>query len=336
MGWLVLSDFTACRVRFGYDKDQVVLFPLSDGCCGTAEFGLCPPVLPRSIVRVVASARELCERSEDPWPPQAVILEGVIDVARHYATLGRPLAGWCEWARILYGTAEQHADMVCDASRTDFFQGMIARHCAGRRVLEVGVGSGVLLVFAARAGASRVDGLEIVPEAAALARETLRRNNLDTTVRLHEVAAEEFVPPADAANEASCKAEWDVLVSEAIGLMGFCEWMVMSVLVARRWLAPLGRILPACITLFACPVLASFAHAPHGADMSHIVPPVLTPFRVPRHALLALEGNAEGKEIARLDWRGPRPPCRSPPFAFGLSSHVEMDVALFLQRRQRL
>ena len=50
----------------------------------------------------------------------------------------------------------------------------------------MGVGSGILLVFAAKAGATRIDGLEAVPETAALARETLVRNGLEGIVHLHE------------------------------------------------------------------------------------------------------------------------------------------------------
>ena len=54
------------------------------------------------------------------------------------------------------------------------------------------MGSGVLLVYAARAGAKCVDGIEAVSEAAALARATLRMNSLVCGV--HDLATPLKVP----------------------------------------------------------------------------------------------------------------------------------------------
>eukprot|EP00928_Gymnodinium_smaydae_P070204 TRINITY_DN54101_c0_g1_i1.p1 TRINITY_DN54101_c0_g1~~TRINITY_DN54101_c0_g1_i1.p1 ORF type:complete len:515 (-),score=113.91 TRINITY_DN54101_c0_g1_i1:152-1696(-) len=300
IGWLISPDFSARRVRYRTEPGgfaRVCDGGEADGCC-----------IGDKLVRMVASPRELAGfdvsgRGDVDADHVLLAGPGVGDVSRHYATRGRPLAGYAYWCDLLYSTREQQVDMVADRPRTDFLRRAIERHCPGRRVLEIGVGSGVLLAFAARAGATKVQGFEAVAEAAELARETLRRNGLSEEVTVIEGLAEELIAarPADEV--------WDVIVSESIGIMGFCEWMVMSVLVSRVALAPGGQFLPASISLRACPVWASFAHEPHGVDMAHLVPAVLAPVRVPTNALLPLDavGSAEGVELARLDFTSARP-----------------------------
>jgi release factor glutamine methyltransferase len=66
---------------------------------------------------------------------------------------------------------------------SEYFADFIARlDLAGKRVAEVGTGSGILALAAARAGAARVVAVDINPQAARTAADNARRNGLDGCV----------------------------------------------------------------------------------------------------------------------------------------------------------
>jgi SAM-dependent methyltransferase len=72
-------------------------------------------------------------------------------------------------------------------ARTHYVDCSQARHMgAGLRVLDVGAGSGLLSMMAARAGAERVDAVEANPDYARLAAAIVRRNGLAATVSVHQ------------------------------------------------------------------------------------------------------------------------------------------------------
>ncbi len=56
----------------------------------------------------------------------------------------------------------------------------------GDRVLDLGAGSGILAIAAARLGAHRVDAVEVEPVAAAVCRENVARNGVADRVSVHE------------------------------------------------------------------------------------------------------------------------------------------------------
>ncbi len=56
----------------------------------------------------------------------------------------------------------------------------------GDRVLDLGAGSGILSIAAARLGAAMVDAVEVDPVAARVCLENVRRNGVGETVRVHE------------------------------------------------------------------------------------------------------------------------------------------------------
>lgn len=67
----------------------------------------------------------------------------------------------------------------------------------GDMVMDVGTGSGILAMFAARAGAKRVYGVEITPEIAEFARENIRANGLSDTVEIVMADIKDFNFPQD-------------------------------------------------------------------------------------------------------------------------------------------
>ncbi len=78
-----------------------------------------------------------------------------------------------------------HFPMMADAARNDAYDQALRRAAPGRRVLDIGSGSGLLAMMAARAGAARVTTCEVVPAIAAAAREIIRVNGLTDSIALH-------------------------------------------------------------------------------------------------------------------------------------------------------
>lgn len=107
-------------------------------------------------------------------------------------------------------------------------------------VLDVGCGTGILSMFAARAGASRVyavDSSSIIDRA----RTIVEDNNLGETIYLIKGLIEEVSLPTD---------KVDIIISEWMGYCLLFESMLDSVLFARdKWLKPGGLLFPDHCTL---------------------------------------------------------------------------------------
>jgi precorrin-6B methylase 2 len=170
-----------------------------------------------------------------------------------------------------YGNPDIHRRMVGDIVRTRAFQASVAATVrAGDVVLDVGAGSGILSLFAARAGAARVYAVERIAEAAELARRLGAANGMSSVISVIEAEAEEVVLPEAV----------DVLVSEWLGAYGVDENMLGPVLSARdRCLAPGGRLIPAAVTAWIAPVeheagreAVAFHGLTYGLDLSPLAP----------------------------------------------------------------
>ena len=114
----------------------------------------------------------------------------------------------------MYAEFEVHRTMICDRVRTEAFRRAIDSVVRpGDIVLDVGAGSGILSVFAARAGAARVYAVERT-RAAVLAQDspprTGRADRPGDPWRLTDVELPERV---------------DVIVSEWLGGFGIDEGM---------------------------------------------------------------------------------------------------------------
>jgi len=139
----------------------------------------------------------------------------------------------------MYAEFEVHRTMICDRVRTGAFRHAIDSVVRpGDIVLDVGAGSGILSVFAARAGAARVYAVERT-SAAVLAAELAAANGVGEIVRVIHGDVMDIELPERV----------DVIVS---GGFGIDEGMLVPVIVARdRWLKPGGVMIPRLVMAWA-------------------------------------------------------------------------------------
>ncbi len=100
-------------------------------------------------------------------------------------------------------------------------------------VLDIGCGTGILSIFAARAGAKHVYGIEFA-DIADYAKEIIKANNLTEKVTIIKSKVEEAVLPVD---------KVDIIISEWMGYFLIYESMLDTVLYARdKWLTKDGYV----------------------------------------------------------------------------------------------
>jgi protein arginine N-methyltransferase 1 len=135
--------------------------------------------------------------------------------------------------------------MLKDFVRTDSFRRAIEETVKpGDHVVDVGSGSGILSLFAARAGARRVTGLEHT-SFIDIARELARVNDVDKKIT--------FLP-GDARTTTLAEPA-DVIVSEWIGFFLMEEYMYeVFTSVRDRWLKPGGHVIPGAASLYLGPI----------------------------------------------------------------------------------
>lgn len=85
-----------------------------------------------------------------------------------------------------------HFPMMADAVRNDAYDQALRRAAPGRRVLDIGTGSGLLAMMAARAGAAAVTTCEVVPAIAAAARDIIERNGYAESIAVHAKRSDEL------------------------------------------------------------------------------------------------------------------------------------------------
>ena len=144
-----------------------------------------------------------------------------------------------------YGELALHRRMVSDRWRTDAFARAITEVVRkGDVVLDVGTGTGILAMLAARAGAKRVyavDQSDIAKSAASL----VSANGLEDVVRILQGPARGI----------QIEEQVNVLVSEWLGNFAFVEAMLDDVLIARdAHLLKGGRMLPSRVEALLAPI----------------------------------------------------------------------------------
>jgi precorrin-6B methylase 2 len=140
----------------------------------------------------------------------------------------------------------EHARMLHDDRRTgDYLAALAEAVRPGDVVLDLGTGSGVLAIAAARAGARRVYAVE-ASDIADVAARVFARSEVGDRITLVPGWSRELELPEPA----------DVLVAEIIGNEPFEEELLETTLDARRRLLKTdARLIPNALTLIARPLL---------------------------------------------------------------------------------
>lgn len=165
-----------------------------------------------------------------------------------------------------------HEEMLKDTVRTSTYRNSIYENehlFKDKVVLDVGCGTGILCMFAARAGAKLVIGVDmsnIIDQATQIVAD----NNLSDKIILIKGKMEDVVLPVE---------KVDIIVSEWMGYCLLYETMLNTVLYARdRYLVPNGLIFPDKATMYLSGIedgqykseKIDFWDNVYGFNMSHI------------------------------------------------------------------
>lgn len=132
-----------------------------------------------------------------------------------------------------------HQAMLRDAVRVFAYRSAIQRQSPGKRVLEIGCGTGILSLFAAQAGAAKVTAIE-ESRIAEVAEKMFAANGFAVDLKLGNSRDVQLDEPAD------------LIVHELLGNDPFHEAMLPILADARRFLAPGGRFLPHRLEVACC------------------------------------------------------------------------------------
>jgi len=144
-----------------------------------------------------------------------------------------------------YSSYYIHEEMLKDKKRTGTYQDAILKNpdvFKDKIVLDIGWGTGVLSIFAAKAGAKHVYGIEFA-DIADYANEIIKINKLSDRITIIKSKVEDVKLPVE---------KVDIIISEWMGYFLLYESMLDTVLYARdKWLQKDGYMLPdhATITL---------------------------------------------------------------------------------------
>jgi protein arginine N-methyltransferase 1 len=170
-----------------------------------------------------------------------------------------------------------HEEMLKDTIRTRAYQRAIEDNPADFKdkiVLDIGCGTGILSIFAARAGAKHVYAIEFA-EIALFAEEIIKRNGLESKITVIKGKMEDIKLPVD---------KVDIIISEWMGYFLLYESMLDSVLWARdKYLVKGGKMLPDKCTMYVAALedgeykshKKNFWTDVYGVNMSCMAPTVM-------------------------------------------------------------
>lgn len=139
----------------------------------------------------------------------------------------------------------EHLRLLSDPNRNAALIELLAHRAPGARVLEVGCGTGLLSLVAARMGAARVFAVEPTP-LAGLARQLVADNGLADVVEVLVGRIEDLEPrPVDLA------------FSELLNADPFFEGPVPAMRAAARWTGDHGLLAPSRLRVWVALVMAS-------------------------------------------------------------------------------
>ncbi|CAI5451206.1 unnamed protein product [Caenorhabditis angaria] len=144
-----------------------------------------------------------------------------------------------------------HEEMLKDEVRTITYRNSIYhnRHLfKDKIVMDVGSGTGILSMFAAKAGAKKVFAMEF-SNMANTSRQIIKDNGLDHIVEIVQAKVEDVKELPGGVEKV------DIIISEWMGYCLFYESMLNTVLYARdKWLAPDGLLFPDKAKLYVCAI----------------------------------------------------------------------------------
>lgn len=200
-----------------------------------------------------------------------------------------------------------HIPMMNDAPRNDAFEAAIraAIEVAGpeARVLDIGAGSGLLSLMAARAGAQSVVACEMEPIIADIAQQIVARNGYADRITVHAK------PSTELAIGKELDAPADILISEILSSDLMTEKVLDTFEDAhRRLLAPDAMVIPRSASAMGCLVASgnlsdyAFVGEVSGFDLSAFT--AFAPQRLPIHGTMtAWDRLSDDLELVRLDLR---------------------------------
>ncbi|CAK5281811.1 unnamed protein product, partial [Mycena citricolor] len=137
-----------------------------------------------------------------------------------------------------------HEEMLKDSVRTGSYRSAIVNNAhlfKGKTVLDVGCGTGILSMFAAKAGAKHVVGIDM-SNILDQAQKIIEANGFKDTITLVKGKLEDVELPIQ---------EFDIIISEWMGYFLLYESMLDTVLLARdKYLKKDGLIFPDTATLY--------------------------------------------------------------------------------------
>ncbi|CAL4126112.1 unnamed protein product [Meganyctiphanes norvegica] len=143
-----------------------------------------------------------------------------------------------------YAHFDIHLEMLSDKVRTESYRDALLKNSSqlsGKRVLDLGCGTGILSMFAAKAGAD-VTGIDM-SEVIYHAMDIIKENKMEKSIKLCKGRLEDI----------DFEEKFDFIVSEWMGYFLLFEGMLDSVLYARdKHLNPGGLLLPNRCTMHIC------------------------------------------------------------------------------------
>ena len=115
----------------------------------------------------------------------------------------------------------------------------------GDYVVDIGTGSGILAILAAKAGAGRVSAIEVNPESLQYAKQAAQMNGVEKVIEFVEGDFSDFIPDKKA----------DVVICEMLSSMMLVEQQIpASFHATEKILKPNGVILPQEVIVYIVPV----------------------------------------------------------------------------------
>jgi tetratricopeptide (TPR) repeat protein len=216
-----------------------------------------------------------------------------------------------------------HSAMLNDTRRNGIFDAAIRRAVKpGSHVLDIGTGTGLLAMMAARAGAEHVTACESVGALADIARDIVARNGLSDRITIIHKHSRDLIVGEDLPRPA------DILITETFDAGLLNENIIATVRDARaRLLSPTATVLPASGTVFALPIdCAAITLERHVSDAAGFD---VAPFNrlTPQHYLQT--------DLSRYKWRPLTEPVELFRFDF-MEDRMPDDRPQFAEESRRL